>query len=206
MGLPQGIDFRLTSAFVTDPTNCTFEISASGNDYPFTTPQGVTVGWETANNSGRNRNASNDPRLAGFQFSAADLSISKFRIDLPSTGSYSINLAAGDGSYSATTKVEFFDGTTSLGVACNGSTGGANKFFDAAGNIWTAAAWVSSNVAVTDTFATTIFRAAVGNGSNACAIAHLFIQSSGGGGFAPKFRKNLSMIGGRVGSRQAWTM
>ena len=46
MAFPQGIDFRATSGYVTDPTNCTYEIgNAFSATYPRTTAQGNTVGW-----------------------------------------------------------------------------------------------------------------------------------------------------------------
>lgn len=176
----QGINFRVTSGFVTDGTGDTYEINDT-LDYPRTTPQGVAVGWEQSISSGRDRNSGIDARLAGLALSSSSTNggVQNFRIDLDASGSHDITVAAGDGSYTTHVKVELFDGTTSLGVLVPaGSTSAGNKFFDATGTEYSAAAWPGSNTAVTKTFAGTICRFRVGDGTNSCAIAHVAVTTA----------------------------
>lgn len=183
MTYPQGISFRATSGYVTDVSPSTYEImdtNLSGTpQYPRTTAQGNTVGYElgAVNSSPRNRNSGNDARLAGAH--SCTSTTQRYRFDLPATGSYNIRVAAGDAVYSSNTNVELFDTTTSLGILCSGSTGAGNSFKDASNTIRTAAAWVSSNTAVSKTFSSTIARFALSSGTSA-NIAHLYIESAGG--------------------------
>ncbi len=181
MSLPQGINFRSTSAYVTDGADHTYEIGL-GNNYPRTTPQGNTVGWETATGDARNRSTSNDTRLAGFARTTGT-AVGTYRIDLPSAGSYSVRVAAGDASYASGVKVEAFDTSTSLGVLASTSTTAANKFRDATNAEHTAANWPANNASATLTFATTICRIKTGIASGgSTALAHVYVASAGGGG------------------------
>lgn len=179
MALPQGINFRQTSGYVSDPTGTDYEIYASSpGNYPRTSAQGNTVGWEsTAGDSGftRNRNSSNDARLAGLSNPNTG---SYFRIDLPSTGSYNIRAAFGDGSYSANVDFAFRDDSTSFATV-SGSTGAANSFYDASGTVRTAAAWPGSNSSISRTFTSTIFRLYM---TTKGPVAHLYVESASGGG------------------------
>lgn len=194
MAYPQGISFRQSSGYVTDVSPSTFEITdtvGSGiPEYPRTTAQGNTVGYELgnpANSNPRNRNSGNDARLAGSH-SIPD-ALQRYRFDLPASGSYNIRVAAGDAVYSAATYVELFDTITSLGVLCSGSTGAGNSFRDAANNIRTAAAWPGSNTAAAVSFATTIARFKLSTGSST-TIAHLYIES----GSAPTAKLFMATI------------
>jgi len=181
MALPQGINFRDSAGFVTDGANEDHEIGDGGFNvviptYPRTSAQGNTVGWEgTGALETRDRNSGNDRRLAGMHL-RADPGNADFRIDLPSSGDYSIRVAAGDPSYSTTTTMELMDTTTSLGVLFNGSTGAANSFFDAGGTVRTAAAWPGQNALVKKTFSTTICRFRV-PGSVNNVINHVYIET-----------------------------
>src|SRR6267154_393255 len=98
MALEYGIDFRSTAGLVTDPANCYAERNSSLNDYPTTTPQGNTVGWESGGNSvgAFDADAGLDPRIAGFTFTSGG-AVADYRIDLPAPGAYDINIAFGDG-------------------------------------------------------------------------------------------------------------
>lgn len=69
MAFPQGLNFRATNAYVTDGTNEAPETDSGGTgnqNYPWTTAQGNTVGWETADSvyQARDWNSGNDRRLA----------------------------------------------------------------------------------------------------------------------------------------------
>jgi hypothetical protein len=188
MAFPQGVDFRNTSGYVSDPTNCTYELGASNTDYPTTTPQGNNIGWETgfvAFNA-RDRDNTLDPRLAGCNFT--NVAQATFRIDLPSSGSYTINLALGDDFSGWSEKLQVFDGTTSL-FTVSGTNSAVSGWggFDANGNSYTSAtAWVSANPTAgggtggnSQSFSTTIARFQLGDGSNIATLAHIFIKSNG---------------------------
>ncbi len=186
MSFQQGTDFRSGAAYVTDPAGCTYEIGYYGNltSYPRTTPQGNTVGYEphALNADVRDRDNSVDPRLAGFTFTDTTHQL-VFRIDLPAAGDYNIGLACGD-VFSATgaNYIELFDNTTSLGVLINGSTSGANRWLDATGTERTNVTWPTSNAMVTKTFASTILRIKLGNGSTIRGlISHLWVESAATG-------------------------
>lgn len=199
MSLPQGIDFRATSAFVTDPANCTFEIGASAN-YPRTTPQGNTVGWETAPSGTRDRTASVDARLAGVHFNSA-ATTSSYRIDLPAPGDYTITFGIGDATIAERIFLELFDDTTSLGVIAS-NTGGtipAGEFYDASGVLRTSPAdWVANNATITKAFSSTICRFKIGGIGTPCPIAHIFIASSGGGGTTITLGQVIWGVSGRA--------
>lgn len=185
MALPQGINFRDTAGYVTDngAQGDDKEIGDAGHQgpsvaYPHTSAQGNNVGWESAlaQFDARDRVNTNDRRLAGVHYQATTQH--DYRIDLPSAADYSVRIAAGDGSYTITTKIELLDTTTSLGVLCNGSTGAANSFFDAGGTIRTAANWPGQNTLVTKTFATTICRFRCGTGAIDMSIAHVYVEAA----------------------------
>ena len=66
--------------------------------YP-TRGNGVTYGWvATSLVQARDRNAQEDPRLAGMNF-ATNGSPATFYVDLPSAGTYNLSLAMGDAGY-----------------------------------------------------------------------------------------------------------
>lgn len=196
MSYPQGI------AFCADPT---LNVQTSPNypqpgrvanrnavdfpTYPITTTQGNTVGWEgsSTDNVARDRSTTDDKRICGLQSPTnAD---TPFRFDLPSAGSYNIGFGAGDASYIASVHTTIKDSSTVLGTLANGSTGAANSFFDAAGNIWTAANWPANNVLVPFTFSTTIARFQVSINTD---ISFAYIESNGS---APVFASTLLMMG-----------
>lgn len=206
MALPQGINFRRTSGFVTDVSPENFEGNGTNvvtaPTYPRTTAQGNTVGWEGTNDiNARDRNAGTDRRLAGLHASegGTGTKINDFRIDLPSAGDYKVRIAAGDADYSWNTKVELFDTSSSLGVLCTGSTGAANSFKDASNATLTAANWPGSNALVTKTFATTICRFRVGDGAtHFMPICHIYIEAVGGGTTPKTATLTDSLSGGEL--------
>jgi hypothetical protein len=192
-GWSQGIDFRATATssgavpptFAGDPAGYDYDLATAAYNYPRVTAQGNTVGFQNAvlNVDGtRDRDNTIDPRLAGMIYNA-EASPAIYTIDLPAPGDYSISLALGDASnaQAGPQRLEIFDTATSL-LLLSGIGTGAGQFCDAAGNLWSAAAWPSSNVAVTKTFATTKFVMNIGGSSAATPIATLFVQSLAAGG------------------------
>jgi hypothetical protein len=183
MALPQGINFRSTLAYVSDGTSDSFENAnnaTSTGSYPRTTAQGNTVGWESFNGGNiRDRSTTVDHRLSGLHFISVQ---ADYRIDLPSAGSYNVRAAFGDMSSASDTKWSLLDTTTTLVTLATGTNSSAGSFKDATDTLRTAAAWPSSNAAVTQTFGTTILRV---RGSSAVTfnyIAHVYVEAASGGG------------------------
>lgn len=171
---PFGVDFRATSTFVTDPSGYTYEIGTAPD---YTSARGY--GWTTgAALNARDRNAANDPRLAGMTFTTGD----QFEIDLPAAGAYTLNLACGDPSYARSSQqIAVYDDTSLLSTLFTGaSTGAANSFLDATGSVWTAAQWPSSNVAKQLSFTSTKCVFHVGDGTNFSYIASVHLAAAGG--------------------------
>lgn len=204
MAFPQGINFRATTGYVTDGTNEDYEIgSGSGAaNYPRTTAQGNSVGWETTSSTynERNRNSGNDRRLAGCHFNGSSGAFD-YRVDLSAAGDWDVRLAMGDASYAQGAACELFDTSSSLGTLSSGSTSASQRFKDATGTEYTNATWPGSNTAVTKTFSTTICRfrtAGVGVTAN---IAHLSLTAAAAAGGQPTMRR----FGGVPGMGQGQT-
>ncbi len=144
-GWQQGFDFRNTQSFVSDPAGSTYVLATTA--YP-THGNGITYGWvNTSLVQGRDRNATLDPRLAGVNL-ITNGSPATFYVDLPSSGTYNLSLAMGDGGYQecwVQCQIQFRDGNTVLATVTRGSTN-LGYFYDAKGNNWSAAAWPTSNV------------------------------------------------------------
>lgn len=186
----KGFNFRNTSGFVTDGTNETFDLGAA---YPRSvTIDGDTfnVGWDTsiAANT-RDRSATADRRMAGIAFRTnSTAGVNKWRIDLPSAGQYTVRVAMGDHDNPRTNILyRILDNTTAIStVGSPGVATVADGFADAQGNAWgSEAAWISSNVAVTGTWATTTFFLEIGDASgingDISVVAHLdIVQVSAG--------------------------
>lgn len=189
MALPQGIPFRSTEAYVSDSGNDDSENSTSNTadapvdaiSYPRTTTQGNSVGWEVIDGgtaiSTRNRNTAGG-RLAGHHAHAASAVAERFRIDLPSAGSYLIRLAAGDYNYSSNTNATVYDDTTSV-VSVTTATTAATRWRDATGVERTSVSdWNNNNAGSTQTFASTILRMSIGTGAANGQIAYLYVESA----------------------------
>ena len=202
---PQGVDFRGTLAFVTDPTNYDKEQGGSSSgqgaaaNYPRTSAQGNTVGWETLWNF-VDRSASVDARLAGDNYIASGGSAT-YRIDLPATGTYAIQGAFGDASFAQSTfTIQLEDGTTVFATPVNAQSITAGQFYAANGTLETSAAnWATNNPnagsgadEITHTFTTTIFRVVLTGNTGAAVMNSIFIRSTGGGPTCPK---TLALMG-----------
>lgn len=144
----KGFCFRATSGYVTDPTNTTYVVM---DVYPATRSIGgesVTFGWDSATSlDGRDRNASAPVELAGLNFVDSTSATRYFRVDVPGTGTYRVQIAVGDrGGNACTPNVAIKDGvggTTLLTLQDNAIGGG--EFFDASGATHaSASAWDSS--------------------------------------------------------------
>lgn len=189
----------------------TFNGTGFAGNYPHTTPQGNTVGWET-NINGTDRSAAVDVRLGGVNYCGAGQGTFTYRIDLPATGSYAIQGAFGDQGFNqGPFTINLKDGTTVFATPVNSGSLTAGEWYAANGTLETSSAnWATNNPnagsgtdEISHSFTNTIFRIdCAASGSSAAVIASIFIRSAGGG-FTPKFRKTLSMFGSRVGGRQS---
>ena len=183
----QGFDFRNSANFVADPTGDTYVLASTA--YP-TKVNGTTFGWvKTSPVSGRDRNASLDPRLAGINF-VSNGAPATFDVDLPSPGTYSLSLALGDAGYQqcwVQCQIQFFDGSTLLATV-TGGTVPLGYFYDAQGNKWSASAWPANNLTQQVTLAGTRLTVVVGTSKatgDATPIAFLGItQASGSPNFS----------------------
>lgn len=171
-----GWDFRQTSGFVTDSAPQTYVLSS--DVYPVTR-NGITFGWSGGANDtdSRDRNNGVDARFAGTIFNnSANPAILK--IDLPSTGDWTIRASLGDhDGAQSNIVVSFREGTTAFATVGPTSTSGASKYLDATGVERSSEAdWISNNASITHTFTTTSFNVYLGNGTNLGFITHVLIS------------------------------
>jgi hypothetical protein len=194
-GFDVGFDFRSTSGYVTDAACCTYVLGNGGGTvttYPTTrTVNGtsVTFGWETydINMDARDRSATYDARAAGIQFVAnTSAQQQTFRVDLPSSGSYKIQLLVGDpGGTNAQRNYLYVYDNASLVFTLNGTapcSTDTSHFADVncsalspSANLGT----LASSSALS--FASTILRVKIGTtgtDSNSSTIVHLRITAA----------------------------
>ncbi len=203
MPITIGVDCRTTLGYVSGGAsgnggnvNYYAELASAVLDYPVSFG-GTTIGWEDSNANGNSRDRDNtlDVRLAGCMIEGAGAT-SNFRIDLPTAGTYSIQVALGD-AYGAHANMQLTikDDTTTK-VTISGSTLGANQWFGADNVLYTSsAAWAAANtvdgggaaqIDVAFSSATgpgggPIARFTLADGVNLAAIAHIFITGPAGG-------------------------
>lgn len=190
MALPQGINFRASSGYVTDSANHDYELAGTYGNYPRTTAQGNSVGWESGGGyvDSRNRNSGVDARLAGCNIAGAGAGQCIYRIDLPSSGSYVVRFAAGDANYVCDVAWDLADTTTQLRVLSTGSTSAGGRFNDATDTEYTSANWPGSNSSVTDSYSSTILRVRTTAAADQ-RIAHLYVESAGGATGHPTMKR-----------------
>lgn len=177
-----GFNFRATSGFVTDGAG---DSPVLGESYPTTYSNGVTAGFETGGDTvtTRDRNNSYNSHIAGSIYcsdNGGDALQQIFRIDLTTTGSYTLNLALGDESYAYASYLSVYDTSSLLSTLFNGYAGALNSFCDAAGNnYYPGPNWVAGNVPVSLTFSTTIARFYIGNTTTQTPINYIGLTYTG---------------------------
>jgi hypothetical protein len=137
-----GASFRGTAAFVTDQPNCYPALKTT--IYP-TAAGGTNFGFLNTNppNDAVDRVATNDPRVAGVAYGYG--TDTRFQIDLPASGTYTINMAVGDPGGGSPSDIEIWDGTTNSTVLLHVTQPGG-QFADAHGTLYAdAASWVAAN-------------------------------------------------------------
>lgn len=195
MAISQGINFRSTAAYVTDPTGTTYEISLAVN-YPRTTPQGHTVGWAAENAALNKENNSTgvDARLAGSHWFADGTNYNEYAFDLDAANDADLSMAFGEIPFNANGKVSVYDDTTLLATVWDGAVGGNGRFADMNGDVHTNAAnWVSNHTVRRFTFSTVRVRIRiVGHGGDGAAISHLACDEVAGASFMPRQGLNIN--------------
>lgn len=188
MAFDIGFDIRNTLAYVTDPAGCFFV--NVGMNYPDSSDFGgvTTAGWSPGLNNGSFSDGSNsvDPRLAGRAFVTNGFSsYMQFRIDLPSTGQYSIVCALGDPVGGGWTQYLMLTDGASGGTvfATQSGVAVASGFMDASGNIWSTATFFANQVPVVHTFSTTSLLVTVGDtgGAGFSSLSHIRVTAVASG-------------------------
>lgn len=175
-----GINFRGNAGTVTDGPNQTYCL---GEAYP-TTRGGFTFGWSvdlTAN--GRDRDYGVDVRLQGLNFT--NTVGHYFQLDLPSTGTYDVRVAAGDAVGGGNgDKWDIQDNSTVL-ASLTTDFFASILFGDATDTNYSAANWPGSNTKLTSAFSSTVFKLQSRAASTANnVIAHIQIVSVASAAFA----------------------
>ena len=173
-----GFNFRATSGFVTDGASETYSLGAA---YP-ETRNGITFGWDSDRSANSRDRSTANTNLAGIVFypNGSAGPFPKFRIDLPSTGSWDIRAAFGDATSAQTQYMRLMDNATTFATYTNVATN-SNEFVDATGVVRTAAAWPGSNAVLTRSFGSTTFYIEIGDpssiGGNNSTIAFVSVTS-----------------------------
>lgn len=196
MSWVQGVNFRGSSGYVTDGADTGYEIGTTANYTGARTlaaGNAVGIGWEDAPTLMLDRGAV-DPRVAGAGFVS---SLTRYRIDLPATGTYSIAVAAADAAGGGwDSYIEIFDTTTSLGVVCNKAPVTPNYYV----NVNDTEYFVTSPGNIDDTqdfvFSSTILRFKVNQlGAGFGMISHILItQLAAAGGTQGKPLVNSGLV------------
>lgn len=186
---PKGFNFRATSGYVTDGANETY-VLGSATAYPTTRTvngESVTFGWETAPTGtakDRSTAAQYAPELSGVNQEPGLAGPPVFRVDLPTAGTYSINVGAGDASFANYANFQVVDNATTL-ITGGPTSISAGTFMDATGVVRTSGTdWHANNAASSQTFASTICRLQMpytATGAQSSVIAYFALTPAGGG-------------------------
>lgn len=180
MAWDKGFNFRASSGYVTDGTDCTYVL---GTETTATTRNGATFQFTTSTAAAqpRDRTTSGDSRLSGCVFVGSGTSTENWRLTLPATGAYDIYLAAGDQGNEQTIKLRVLDDTTAFITIADVGTGAVDQYVDATGAVRTRTQWIADSARggtkVTRTFSSTILNVEIQPPVTAsCPLAHLFVS------------------------------
>ena len=184
MAFPQGVYFRSTDN-QTDPTNYDAEITGLlDSNYPTSSAQGNTIGWEGILHDKVDRDVTADVRLKGVHYGALT-DINDYRIDLPATGVYIIRAAMGDSGFPHPNRLRIVD-TTTVVVDNDAGDVSSDQFADATGVIRTSESdWVNNNASIQVGFSTTICRFRFGGSTGTSdpnwTVNAIYIEAAAGG-------------------------
>lgn len=171
------INFRASSGYVTDGTDETYCLGAA-DIYPVTRG-GLTFGWDSTANLIQADRSTADRRFAGVN-GCSNTNTRTLRVDLPSTGTWLVRLAAGDPTGGSFPYIRLQDNVTTFATSNFGELG-SGQYADAAGGAFgTAAGWLAGNTAISRNFASSILRVLVGGANpSSSLLTHLSIESAG---------------------------
>jgi hypothetical protein len=176
------LNFRATAGYVTDTAGQTYVITDDTYSPGPTVRGGHTFGWinasQPANSNHRDRDNTNDSRLAGMAFQGNDGNTSTFRLNVSSGQQYAIHIALGDASNPQSNYYALLQDDASTITTINVAGGSsAGQWVDATGVVRTSDAdWISNSAAVTHTFSSAIFYITIGtptSTSSVTPLAHL---------------------------------
>lgn len=165
-----GFNFRRTAGFVADPAGTTWAIQGVTSYPTVRTVSGVSVtfGWQPLPSVlyQADYRTDVDPRLAGTNCHLNTGTPAVFRIDVPATGRYDIEIAAGDIQFAQQHRITVESGTTQL-LSLDGETL-SHFFFTAQGQKLDNGTWASDpaplRVNLTSTFLTVSLGGTAGGG------------------------------------------
>jgi len=188
-----GINFRNSAGFVTDGTNETYCLST--DSYP-TSRGGGTFGWDTGAEDDRDRDSGVDRRFAGINFSNYNSS-DIWRLDLDSAVQHTVHVAAGDTSFVSDAQYgQGRDNTTAFFTLDNVDSQATDTYRDTTDVARAEATWDADEVPAVRTFASTIFRYAIGKGSgvaNNSKLAHIRVEDTSAAAPAPSLTDSVSV-------------
>lgn len=190
MSWVQGVNFRGSSTYVTDGADTGYEIGTTANytsSRTLSAGNAVGIGWEDAPDLMLDRGVI-DARISGSSFVST---LVRYRIDLPSTGNYTIAVAACDaagGGWDA--HIEIFDTTTSLGVVANKTPVALNNYVNVNNSEFGTGSPGNIDDTQTFTFSTTILRVKTNqNGTGFGMLSHLLITQVPSGNIGAKLSR-----------------
>jgi hypothetical protein len=173
-----GLNFRASSAYVTDGTGETYVLK---DEYP-TTRGGVTFGYSDVPVSvsfvqSRDRSTSVDQRLAGMHQFSNNGDSWEFRVALDAAGTWEVCLALGDAEYGRTNQLKIYDDTTLLDTINGSSSGG--QFVDTDETTHYAASWPDDNTCVEYTFSSTTANFVLDSSAGGdTGLAHIYLAKA----------------------------
>jgi hypothetical protein len=175
-----GVNFRYTPDYVTDSTDETYCLI--NEHYPIS--RGGAVFGFASDVTINNRSITVNHRLAGVAKGTNDgTNFRIFKIDLPSTGNYSLRLAIGDPNFAQTYhRVCIGDSNTYLDSIVDADGTAAGHFLDAVGADYTNDNWPGSNtlklITVTkkQLWITIGSAVKIGDGTSLTTMSHMYLR------------------------------
>jgi len=167
-------NFRATSGAETDGSGQTYVLGETSAQ----TRDGYAFQWDACGDCARDRAGNSNPQFGGVNKRNNSGTQNTWTLTLPATGYYVVRAAFGDADGGASpTYAYFYDDATLIdSVELTASPTTANFYLDATGTTLSEANWLTSNTALTHTFASTTFKVVIGSAdsqSGETRIAHL---------------------------------
>lgn len=180
--MAQGVIFCATAGYPVGAASYDhIEVLLTTGQHSPTGGTATSLGWSSLGGlpDSRDRDNTNIAALCGFAFDDGPAA-STYTITLPA-GTYPVKIAMGDPLGAQGCKLEVFDDATSRGVLINGTTSGAQRFFDATGTEYTNATWAGSNTAVNILCSSGLLRFTRGGNSTNSTLSYIYVGDAVGG-------------------------